>query len=147
DGGVSDWTSEVSASTPEVPPAAPTNLVANVASPTEIDLTWTDNSSNDSAFTLWRKSGGADYQKIATLVPGTTAFSDTGLNAGTTYTYRLRAVNIAGASDWTSEVSASTPALLPAAPTALTANASSPTQIDLTWSDNSDNEFAFALVR
>src|SRR5205814_8425442 len=119
DGGASDLSNEASGVPLPPPPAAPTNLVANASSPTQIDLTWTDNSTNEFAFALWRKGGGADYQKIATLSPNTTSYSDTGLNTGTIYTYEVRAINGAGASDWSNEAAAKTGRAPRTAPTSL----------------------------
>jgi hypothetical protein len=146
-GGSSDWTSEVSASTPEVPPAAPTTLAATVASPTQINLTWQDNSYNEFAFAVYRKSGADDYVRIAVLSPNTEAYSDTTASPNTTYTYRLRATNNVGASDWTNEVSATTPEIPPASPTALAAVMGGAGRVNLTWQDKSNNEFAFAIFR
>ncbi len=39
---------------PSTPPAAPNGLAAAPASPTQIDLVWTDNSSNETGFKIFR---------------------------------------------------------------------------------------------
>jgi len=77
--------------------------------------------------------------------PNVTSYQDTGLSPGRRYTYRVRAHNNAD-SEHSKEVSAKTPAP-PAAPGALTAKAVSCTQIDLKWSDKSDNETGFKIER
>src|SRR5690606_15441231 len=66
-------------------PAAPSNLVANPTSASTIALSWTDNSSNETGFELYRKKAGGDYTLINTPNAGTTTYEDTGLEANTTY--------------------------------------------------------------
>src|SRR5207244_4583078 len=103
------------------PPGAPSRLAAQAVSCTEIDLTWTDNSSNEQAFALWRKDGSGDWHRIAVLTPNSTQFADRGLLPGTSHTYRVRATASSLASGWSNEAPASTPPLRPGAPTGLTA--------------------------
>src|SRR5712691_6690783 len=126
-----------------VVPTAPTNLTASAASTTQINLSWTDNSSNETSFKIERKIGSAGtYSEIATVGTNVVTFSNTGLAASTTYFYRVRASNSSGNSAYTNEASASTPApdtIAPTAPTGLTATAVSPVRIDLSWTPSSDN--------
>jgi fibronectin type 3 domain-containing protein len=146
-GGVSGWTNEVPVATPDVPPAPPTNLTATANSPTQVDLSWTDNSSNETSFSVWRKLGDGVYQKLADLPANTTVFSDKPLTSLTAYTYKVRATGQGGDSGFTLEVPVTTPDFPPAAPSGLTATASSPTQVDLSWTDNSSNETSFSVWR
>jgi hypothetical protein len=99
---------------PDPAPAPPTHLTAQAVSPTQVDLTWTDNSNNETAFAVWRQSpggpGSSDWTRIAVVAPNVTRYSDTGLTPNTTYIYRVRATNDSGASSWTDEVSVHTPA-------------------------------------
>jgi streptogramin lyase/fibronectin type 3 domain-containing protein len=129
------------------PPAAPTALTASAASRSQINLRWTDNSDDENAFSVWRQSGGSVWVRIAVLAPNTTAFSDTGLSTAASYSYRVRATHGYYASVWSNESSAATFPMAPAAPTKLTGTARSTTQIDLSWTDNSSNETAFAVWR
>jgi hypothetical protein len=93
-----------------VPPSAPTNLAAAAASSSQINLTWTDASSNETGFKIERKTGsGGTYSQIATVGAGVTSYASTGLAAGTTYVYRVRAYNAAGNSAYSNEASATTP--------------------------------------
>jgi hypothetical protein len=39
------------------PPSAPTGLTATAVSSTQINLTWTDNSSNETAIEIYRRTG------------------------------------------------------------------------------------------
>ena len=89
-------------------PAAPSGLTASAASSSQVNLTWTDNSDNESAFAVWRQGGGAASARVAALAPNTTRFTDTGLTPGTAYTYEVRAINNAGASPWSNQVTGTT---------------------------------------
>jgi len=126
-----------------VVPTAPTNLSATAVSATQINLTWTDNSNNETSFKIERKTGsGGTYVQIATTGASAEFFSNTGLTAGTTYFYRVRASNSSGNSAYTNQASASTPApdtIAPTTPTGLTATAVSPAQVDLSWTPSTDN--------
>jgi hypothetical protein len=93
-------------------PAAPSALTAVAASSSQVNLSWTDNTSNETGFKLERKTGsGGTYSQIATVGTNVTTYSNTGLAASTTYYYRVRATNAAGDSAYSNEASATTPAV------------------------------------
>ena len=146
-GGSSANSAQASATTLPNAPAAPSGLTATAVSGSQIDLAWTDNSSNESNFVVARSTtAGGPYTDIATLAANSTAYSNTGLTAGTTYYYVVRATNAGGASANSNEANA-TPASAPAAPIGLTAVASRATRIELSWTDNSGNESNFIIAR
>ena len=89
-------------------PAAPSSLTASDVSDSEIDLSWDDNSNNEDGFSIESDGGGGSFSEIATVGAGVTNYSDTGLNANTTYTYRVRAFNGDGNSGYSNEASATT---------------------------------------
>ncbi len=90
-------------------PVAPTNLTGVVISPTEISLSWTDNSTNETSFIIERKTGTGVYAQIGTTNKDITTYSDTGLTPATTYTYRVSAINAAGSSPtYTNELTLTT---------------------------------------
>src|SRR6266568_3042522 len=123
-------------------PAAPTNLVATAVSGSQINLSWTDNSTNETSFKIERKTGsGGTYSQIATVGTNVTTFSNTSLAAGTTYFYRVRASNSSGNSAYTNEASATPVAdtTAPTAPIGLTATATSTSTINLSWTASTDN--------
>ena len=136
------------------PPAAPSNLTVtlpppgggNAPDPKSLVLSWQDNSSNETGFQVFRRTGAGGYSLITTTGANVTGFTDTGLSAATTYTYKIRSVNAGGASGDSNEASATTPPARPgAAPTNLTATTVSRTAIDLTWSDQSNDEDGFRI--
>ena len=92
-------------------PADPSGFSASATSPSTIDLSWSDNSSDESSFKIERRTGGGSFSQISTVGSNVTTFADSGLNASTTYTYRVRANNSAGDSQYTSEASATTDAI------------------------------------
>ncbi|MCX5637773.1 MAG: fibronectin type III domain-containing protein [Planctomycetota bacterium] len=132
------------------PPVAPTGLTATAASSSQINLAWTDNSNNESGFKIERcqEAGCSNFSQIATVGTNVTTYSNTGLLASTSYTYRVRAYNSAGDSGYSTTASATTLAApaLPAAPSNPVATAVSRSRIDLTWTDNSNNEAGFLCV-
>ncbi len=106
---VSGWSNEASATTlPPTPPAAPSNLAATAASQVSINLSWTDNASDEDGFEVQRKTGSGSFATVATLGANVTAYSDTGLAPGTTYDYRVRATKGSLVSGWSNEDSATT---------------------------------------
>jgi len=101
------------------PPSAPSNLSATVSSsdPTgTIDLAWTDTSSNESHFTVERSTDGTVFSIVASPGAESTAWNDSGLESGTTYWYRVTAVNGQGSSAPSNVASAQTSAPPPSNP-------------------------------
>jgi fibronectin type 3 domain-containing protein len=143
--GVSDYSNTAAGTTP-APPAAPTSLAAGVASASQINLSWTDNSSNEEEFQIERSLDGISFGLIATVGANQTSYADSGLTTGTTYSYRIRASNSVGDSDPTNVASATT-AAVPAPPSNLSGIAVSDSQIYLTWTDNASNESGFRVYR
>lgn len=93
-----------------LPPSAPSALTANWARATRIDLSWIDNSSTETGFTVRRTtSPGGPYTDVASLPANTTSYNNTGLTADTTYYYVVSASNIGGSSTNSNEASATTP--------------------------------------
>ncbi|HWQ12020.1 MAG TPA: S8 family serine peptidase [Roseiflexaceae bacterium] len=106
---VVDGTSSLSAA--PTAPAAPTNLTASAASRTQVNLSWIDNANNEDGFRIERCSGKncTNFAEIATVGANVTSYSNTGLNANTTYRYRVRAFNAVGNSAYSNIVSVKTP--------------------------------------
>jgi hypothetical protein len=118
------------------PPSAPTNLSATASSQTQIDLTWTAATDNVgvTGYQVERCQGAScnTFARIAT--PTAASFSDTGLTAGTSYSYRARAVDAAGNPGPYSNIASATTLLppTPAAPTGVSATPGNG-QVVLSW--------------
>src|SRR5439155_18474849 len=132
--------------TTPAPPAAPSGLAATAAaSGTQVDLSWADNSNNETGFNVYKSTDGATFTLLATAGANATAYSWTGASPGTSYSFRVSATNAVGDSAVSTTATATTPAA-PAAPSSLSATAAANgTQVDLTWTDNSTNETGFKV--
>ncbi|MED4226762.1 fibronectin type III domain-containing protein [Neobacillus cucumis] len=117
-----------------VAPAAPTNLTASVQSGPSVRLSWTDQSLNETGFTIERSIDGVNFAVIGTRGvnsgSGTTVtYSDTTVQAGKKYYYRVNAVNGNTPSSYSNTVNV-TISNVPAAPTGVSATATSGTTTD-----------------
>ena len=78
-------------------PLAPTNLQAVRIAPTEVDLSWQDNATNEIGYRVFRQVNASSmFFLIASLPPGSTSYKDTNATPGTTYAYHVEAFNAAG---------------------------------------------------
>ena len=91
-------------------PAAPAGLTATAVSSSEIDLSWTNNATNQTGFQIDQATSSNFTQNLTTVTVGTnvTTYAATGLSLGTTYYYQVRATNSAGNSANSSPASATT---------------------------------------
>jgi hypothetical protein len=86
-----------------------------VVSSSQLNLTWSDNSANETGFKIERALAAAGpWTQIGTTGAGVRSYASTGLSAATTYYYRVRAYNTAGNSGYTNTASATTQTILPA---------------------------------
>jgi fibronectin type 3 domain-containing protein len=139
------WTFTPTAATP---PAAPTNLQATAASGTQVNLTWTNNATNQTGFQIDRATDSGFTQNLVTQTAGAsaTSFVDGGLTPGTTYYYRVRATNAAGNSAYSNTASVTLPNT-PAAPSNLHATLITTNQVDLAWTNNATNATGIEVFR
>src|SRR5690349_19957561 len=107
-----------------------------------------DNSSDESAYEVWRHQGTGASTRIAVLPPNSLHDADTGLTPNTSYSYRIKATGAEGAA-WSDTAAGTTP-LPPVpqlSPSQLQLSLVSLTQLRLTWTDGSDNETSFEIQR
>jgi len=111
---------------PPPPPQPPSNLVATVASSSQINLTWAASPTAGVTYSIFRSTTSgftpSSGNQIASVVSGT-SFSDKGLAASTTYFYVVEAANSGSSSAPSNQASASTPA---ASPTTVQINSGGP---------------------
>jgi hypothetical protein len=125
----------------------PTNLTARATSLTQINLTWTDNSRNETGYIIERSVGDDDsWEPAVATGMDVVSYADAGLTPNTTHYYRVRAYNATGSSAYSNVAAAATPGP-PPAPSELTATAVSMNQINLAWTDNAGNETGFKIQR
>jgi hypothetical protein len=89
---------------------APANLSARARSTTEIDLSWIDHASGETGQVLERSTSSS----FATVTPinvaaGAQSYADSGLAPGTTYWYRVKAVDGSSSSPYSNAISVTTP--------------------------------------
>jgi chitodextrinase len=128
----------VVAPTDTTAPTVPTGLTATAVSASQINLSWSASYDDVgvAAYDIYR-NGSLLITTVAT------SYSNTGLSAGTQYSYTVSARDAAGnASGQSSAVSATTQVSvdtsIPTVPSNLSATAISSSQINLTWSASSD---------
>ncbi|TQM64532.1 N,N-dimethylformamidase beta subunit family domain-containing protein [Humibacillus xanthopallidus] len=130
-----------------LPPSSPTGLTVGMSG-TAVQLKWTDTATDEASYGVQRSTdGGTTWMTLATLPPATTTYLDSTVAASTTYTYQVLATNSNGPSAPAPAQSITTPAPPPAAPSGLVATPVSPSQTDLTWKDESNDETGFELQR
>lgn len=113
-------------------PTGPANLTAAASAASRIDLSWTDQSSDESGFSVERCAGTAAscaasgvFAKVAQTVAEVTSYSDTTVSGSSPYSYRVRAFHFSGNSEYSNIAEATTPA--PPPPPNVTVTAAIPT--------------------
>ncbi|MFC2070209.1 fibronectin type III domain-containing protein, partial [Chloroflexota bacterium] len=137
----SGYSSEDNAIPTDLPPAAPTGLVAT-GWEEEVELDWSNNGESDlDGYNVYRSlTSGDNYTKINGSLVATSNFTDTGLTNDVTYYYVVTAVDLSVYESSTSSEDSATPTdLPPAVPTSLVATAGDK-QATLNWADNSDTD-------
>ncbi|HET9570295.1 MAG TPA: discoidin domain-containing protein [Bacteroidales bacterium] len=92
----------------ELSPVAPSGLISSAESENSIYLNWTDNSSNETSFQVERSVNQIDWEFLGTVGANQTFFSNIGLDASTTFYYRVLALNATGNSAYSNVTSSTT---------------------------------------
>ncbi|MHC2992447.1 hypothetical protein OB13_12925 [Pontibacter sp. HJ8] len=69
------------------------DLMATALSETEVQLSWTDRSENETAYTIERSKDGTTFTVIGTIAADANAYTDQALKLATKYYYRVRPLN------------------------------------------------------
>src|SRR5262249_28213313 len=122
----------------------PTSLSASAVSLNQINLIWTASTDNVGVTNYLIErclTASCTYTQIGTT--GSTTFNNTGLSTGTSYSYRVRATDVANNLSAYSNIASATPQAVasqpPTPPSNLTATAAGSSQINLAWTASTDN--------
>jgi hypothetical protein len=127
--------SESSTGTPA--PDAPASLSATSLGADRVQVSWADRSTNESGFKIERRIGSSQWTQVYVAEADAVSYQDTGLEPGTSYTYRAQAFNGGGASAFSNTDSAVTEPAQSAAAIELNARGykvKGSQVVDLTWS-------------
>lgn len=129
---------------------APGNFNGVVTSGVEITLTWTDASTNETGFEVWRRRKVNETTftpwELATITAANVStYKDTGLTSSTAYNYKVRAVSSNARSEYTPAgtgslaVTTTLDTQAPSAPTAVTAKLTGVGKVKVSWKPSTDN--------
>ena len=90
-------------------PVAPSGLAAQALPAGLAQLSWQDNSLNETSFALERAVAGGSFSAIAILPANTTSYTDTLPDSSAAYCYRIKARNSFGDSDYSKLAALGTP--------------------------------------
>lgn len=145
------------------PPLTPSNLVGSTFSTNQINLRWTDNSSDEMGFLIYIKLASdtcpsgkvydplkkscVDHLAYDLVGPNISQYKVFELEPGTTYAFYVVAYNVYGRSNSSNTTQAQTLKLPIVPPTTLSAISNNSTRVILNWKDNSNNENGFRIMR
>ncbi|AZZ35454.1 hypothetical protein CIK05_01110 [Bdellovibrio sp. qaytius] len=92
-------------------PTAPSSLTATrdgTAPTTTINLSWADNSADESGFNIERSLNNVTFTSMTVTAASSTSYADSSASQNTLYYYRVSSVNSAGSSSYTAVASAQT---------------------------------------
>ncbi|HEY9046420.1 MAG TPA: PA14 domain-containing protein [Ohtaekwangia sp.] len=140
----------VTYTSPHVGPTPPsfTSGALTAISEKEVKIQWTDNSTNEEYFEIWRNRGTTNgytsepYKLIATVPANTTTYNDSGLRPMARYFYRVRSAGGGDGKFAATEVNITMPSdtTKPAPPANLVATDIEDTQISIQWDPSSDDD-------
>lgn len=132
---------------PYPPSAPPSNLVGNPTAWTQINLAWQDNSNNEAGFEVQRKkSGQTQFSTIGSSRDNLVSYRDKTATAGNVHSYKVRAFNFNGNSDFSYTIEVTIPTNKPFAPSGLSGICGAQ-EVLLRWHDQSNNEEYFIIER
>jgi hypothetical protein len=80
------------------PPAAPSKLASEALSAVAAEITWEDQSDDETGFVVERRPADGRFSFVTSIPANTTAFVDAELSPGEAYEYRIKALNNYGES-------------------------------------------------
>lgn len=127
-------------------PNAPSSLSLVSATANSITVSWIDNSTDETKFEIFSASSSNEtYSRIGEVNANVTQFTHSGLLAGTTYYYKVRAVSSEASSNFSESLEAKTGGI--AAPTLTSLSSPDNQTITINWQDNDVKETGFKIER
>jgi len=126
-------------------PEPATGFAATTMSKTSIRLDWVDNPApayNETNYEIFQaKNAGGPYKLVGVTAANAITYTDNGLDANTTYYYKIRAINATAASAATGPVSALTQRdeQAPSVPGNLRVTGTTKTSVSLAWEASTDD--------
>lgn len=155
--GATSAAASTAAVTVAAPVTLPPSAVSAVAAGQTVTVSWTDNATNETGFTVEGALNGGAFTQLGTVARAGTATTGTG---GVTFThaaaavgswvYRVTATGPAGNSASVTSAAVTVTAAPPAtltAPDTLTASITNATTVALRWIDRANNENNFSVER
>ena len=127
-------------------PIGPTNLGATVAGDGSVDLTWTDVSSVEDGFAVYRWTAQGAFTLVGTSPANAAGYHDPWVG-DSTYYYRVYATKESGTSGGSNTISVQVISMPPATPTDLNAVPAASTVVVAAWVDASANAQGFRVER
>lgn len=137
---------------------APSNATAIAVSENQINVSWQDNSTNETGFEVWRSPSGLDgtFTNLVGTGANVGSYGDAGLTASTKYCYRIRAFrNYDGKTSYSDLSNAACvttlapppPPAPPKAPLGTNARPGNSSTVSVSWTDNSGDADGFRVER
>jgi dienelactone hydrolase len=131
-------------------PGIPSTVTATPSSYNKINISWTDNSSNETGFEIFRsETENGTYITVGTIDSNKVSFTDSALSPSKQYFYKIKAIGQYGESGFSNTVNASTPAApaTPVAPTEMVGVSGENNTVTISWNDNASNETKYNIYR
>jgi len=143
----SEYSNIVEVDVPQRPLSTPTNLTLSTFKPSYLIIEWQDANTEETGFSIERsKNDMQNFNEISSVSSNKNTFEDSSFETGATYYYRVKAFKGDFSSEYSNVIMVTVPPK-PLAPSDLTGNIISAHQVDLTWTDNSDNEETFQIIK
>jgi hypothetical protein len=129
--------------------AQPDKLTVNALDAERVELAWNDNSDNEDGFRIERSSDRSFSYDLKSFIADSnaTSFTDSSTEPLTIYYYRVLAYNSDGESIWSNIAIILTPDRVPSPPSHPIVSSPEAFVVNLSWTDNSDNEAGFKVER
>ncbi len=81
-----------------------TDLAASSISEAQIDLSWSDVATGETGWEIWSSQDFISWTLVDTIAADSTSYSNTGLSGGTSYSYKIRAIDGTDNGEWSNIV-------------------------------------------